>query len=137
MVLRLLLSAGMLCGVAAAHDRPLQALNTSTANSMQSYTQLALQNAVNPARQKKLMRDNIMAGGINYAYVLGADQAGHGIKTVARAKISDHGNCVIPLTEEQVSPATRFELRKLPSNFGLDSMGHSGLPVCGATSRAK
>jgi hypothetical protein len=83
------------------------------------------------------MRDNVMAGGINYGYVLGGDQPKHGIRTVAKAKIRDHGNCAIPLTQEQVSTGTRFELRKLPSNFGLDSMAHSGLPVCGPTTRAK
>lgn len=137
MVLRLVVFASLLCGAAAAYNQPKQALNTSTPLSMQTCTQLALQNAMNPARQKKLMRDNIMAGGINFAYVLGGDQPKHGIMTVNKAKIGDHGNCVIPLTQEQVSPGTRFELRKLPSSLGIDSMGHSGLPVCGATATAK
>jgi len=86
MVLRLVFSAGVLCGLSAASDQPLRALNTSTARSMQACTQLALQNAVNPARQKKLMQDNIMAGGINYSYVLGSDRPKHGIKVVAKAK---------------------------------------------------
>jgi hypothetical protein len=137
MVLQLLVSAGVLCGGAAAYDQPLQALNASTPHSMQACTQLALQNAVSPARQKKLMRDNVMAGGINYAHVLGNDRPKHGTKLIAKAKIGDHGDCVIPLTQEKASPETRFELRKLPSNFSSDSMGHSGLPVCGASATAK
>lgn len=137
MILRLVLSAGVLCGLSAASDQPLRALNASAARSMQACTQLALQNAVNPARQKKLMQDNVMAGGINYAYVLGGGQPKHGIKIVAKAKSGDRDGCVIPLTQERVSPGTRFELRKVPSNFGFDSMKHSGLPVCGASARAK
>lgn len=137
MLLRLVLSVGLVCGVAAASDQPLMVLNT-TPRTMPACTQLALQNAVNSSRQKKLMQKNVMAGGINYAYVLGNDQPALMTKPLVRSKDQAPNGCVIPLTRENPSPGTHFDLHSLPSpKFGVDSMTQSGMPVCNWSATAK
>ena len=137
MVLRLVLSAGLVCGIAAASDQPLTVLNT-TPRTMQACTQLALQNAVNSTRQKKLMQQNVLAGGINYPYVLGYDQPNVMPKALAKSKDQTPKGCVIPLTRENPSPGTHFDLHSLPSpKFGVDSMTRSGMPVCNWSATAK
>jgi hypothetical protein len=114
MLLRLVLSTDVACGLAAASDQPLQVLNT-TPRTMQACNQLALQNAVNSTRQQKLMQQNVMAGGINYPYVLGHDQSKVMTRTIAKAKDQAPNGCAIPLTREHRSPDTRFELHAGPS----------------------
>jgi hypothetical protein len=107
MFLRLILSAGLMCGLAAASEQPLQVLNT-TPRTMQACTQLALQNAVNPARQKKLAQQNVIAGGINYPYMLGHDHQKLDTKTIISAQNQPPGGCAIPLTLN----CARFRLRR-------------------------
>ena len=137
MLLRLVLSAGFVCGFAVASDQPLQVLNTIP-RTIQACNQLALQNAVNSTRQKKLMQKNIMAGGINYPYVLGYYQPKDMTQALARSKEQVPNGCVIPLTRENPSPGTHFDLHSLPSpKFGVDSMTHSRMPVCNWSATAK
>lgn len=137
MLFRLFLSAGVVGGIAAASNQPLQVSN-ATPRTMQACTQLALQNAVNLARQKKLMQQNVLAGGINYPYVLGYDQPNVTTKALARSKDQSASGCAIPLSRETPSSDTHFELHALPSpKFGIDSMTRSGMPVCNWSATAK
>lgn len=136
MLLRIVLSVGVICATAAASDQPLQ-MNT-TPRTMQACNQLALQNAINSARQKKLTQQNVMAGGINYPYVLGYDQPKAMTKEIAGSKKQGLSGCAIPLTGETPAPGTRFELHAVPSpKFGVDSMTQSGMPVCDWSATAK
>lgn len=127
MLLRVILSASLAYGFAAASEVPLNLLGNSP-NSLQACTQTALQNAINAGRQKKLAKENLAKKGVDYAHVLGAEPAR---KIIIRAQAKMPA-CSIPLTQGRLSAGTRFELNKIyPPSRSFDStMNHSGLPVC-------
>lgn len=130
MLLRVVFSASLACGLAAASDQELGALDRS-AKTLQACTQIALQNAVNTARQKKIAAQNELNGGINYPYVLWGDSRKTSSKTAFRAQ-SGIPACSIPLTQGRPSAGTRFELNKIhPLNNQFDAaIAHPQLPVC-------
>lgn len=129
MLLRVVFSFGLVCGLAAASDQQLGSLLSSTPKTLRDCTQKALQNALDASRQKRIAKENELKGGINLGLLLNSSQP-HVVASVMPLKAPSDA-CAIPLTQERVSPGTRFELNTIPTHGPLDSgIQHPHGPTC-------
>lgn len=119
MLLRVVFSFGLACGLAAASDQQFGSILSSMPKTLRDCTQEALQNALNTSRQKRIAKENELKGGINLGRLLNSSQP-HALASVVPPKTLSHA-CAIPLTQEHVSPGTRFELNTIPTHSRLDS----------------